>query len=487
MILNTRNISYGHSGFCGKAFFKLAPALLRSRGNLPQVIAKFVETELKGGGGPVGFGMFLGCFLSVFESIMRFTAPWLRASPKKGLTSAQRSILAGGIAGFAIKFLPSDAQIGVSFFFFVRALEVLLKRFHEDGLMPYLPNWEVIVTGLASAENLYCWIFEKSALESSYKRFLDVHGGKSEAQYLAVANLNDGYSEKLSAEVYAMIVNDRRRRGITAPLVNSEQNADLYCQTQHPDSEYCTLAHLRFLRQGVRRAIPVYMPVYVIPLLLFKRGRLLRQPLQTTLYVAMQIVQSSLFLGSYCTLAWAGVCLTRRLTGLRTPAIARLAGIFSGFSQLIERPPRRIELTLYILAQAFESAWNRLGPKFVHGRNWSRATEHMAVLVFVASMAGIMNTYINKPYLMRPSYFSLFRFFFGSGGIEAGFPREHSFGSRIDLAKEDRIEEDDEEEEDEEDEEVQDAEDGHRHAELEREAGRKGRAERSRNPDSPDS
>lgn len=35
-----------------------------------------------------------------------------------------------------------------------------------------------------------------------------------------------------------------------------------------------------------------------------------------------------------------------------------------------------------------------------------------------------MHVYITKSYLLRPGYFSLFRFFFGSGGKLEGFPTE---------------------------------------------------------------
>jgi hypothetical protein len=179
----------------------------------------------------------------------------------------------------------------------------------------------------------------------------------------------------------------------------------------------------------------VYLPVYILPLLVFKHKQLLSSPVTTLVKVTRQITQSSIFLGAYCTLSWAAVCFHRQYTGTLDPLVARYAGLWSGTAQLLERPTRRIELTLYILAQAFQSFWNRTSPKYIPKTRQALSTERCAVAVFVGSMMVIMHTFINKPYIMRSSYFSLLRFFFGSGGKGAGFPLKHSYGSTQDLSR----------------------------------------------------
>ncbi len=67
----------------------------------------------------------------------------------------------------------------------------------------------------------------------------------------------------------------------------------------------------RQTNQFVCRALPVYLPVYVVPALLVHRKRLLNPKLAPDIgrRVAMGAMRSSLFLALYCTLAWRGACV----------------------------------------------------------------------------------------------------------------------------------------------------------------------------------
>ena len=65
------------------------------------------------------------------------------------------------------------------------------------------------------------------------------------------------------------------------------------------------------LAGGVCRALPVYLPVYVVPALLVHRKRLLNPKMAPDIgrRVALGALRSSLFLALYCTLAWRGACV----------------------------------------------------------------------------------------------------------------------------------------------------------------------------------
>lgn len=76
------------------------------------------------------------------------------------------------------------------------------------------------------------------------------------------------------------------------------------------------------------RALRVYLPVYLLPALLVHRGLLLagRQRPRLLAKLALGVGRSSLFLGLYVSLAFAGVCSGHRLAGATTGAMHERAG-----------------------------------------------------------------------------------------------------------------------------------------------------------------
>jgi hypothetical protein len=69
-----------------------------------------------------------------------------------------------------------------------------------------------------------------------------------------------------------------------------------------------------------------------------------------------------------------------------------------------------MELALYVFSQAVECFYNQWSARGLLPR-----IKHFDSFLFCGSTAVVMAAYINKPSLMRPSYFSMFRFLFGSG------------------------------------------------------------------------
>ena len=108
---------------------------------------------------------------------------------------------------------------------------------------------------------------------------------------------------------------------------------------------------------GFLRALPLYAPVHLVPLLLFSSQRLLRRPLQSLGGSAFSIARSSAFLSTYCTMGWVGLCSWANLHRL-FPAVVPLsefqavaAGVLCGVAVLLEKRSRRIELALYTTTQ----------------------------------------------------------------------------------------------------------------------------------------
>ncbi len=136
---------------------------------------------------------------------------------------------------------------------------------------------------------------------------------------------------------------------------------------------------------------------------------------------------------------------------------------------ILEQKPRRIELALFVLSHALRSQWRTMvcllvvvwwswggasvASKSFHAhhiisivamvclqvqRRWARNLPHAEVWLFVLAMGVIMNAYIRHPSLLRRTYLSLFRWFFGSSGTEIGHNQHQKIHSTSDLADKDK-------------------------------------------------
>ena len=125
-------------GYTGKFAFAFIGLCLRHKLNLtrllPDLAALFFKRELW------SYGAFLGSFLTLFESSIRLLKmkSWLS---RQMLTRHHRSVRvivsASVAAGVAIRFLPADTRLGISMFFCVRALEILVRYLVEREEKPY--------------------------------------------------------------------------------------------------------------------------------------------------------------------------------------------------------------------------------------------------------------------------------------------------------------------------------------------------------------
>eukprot|EP00976_Prorocentrum_cordatum_P107692 1194693-Prorocentrum_minimum.AAC.2 len=106
----------------------------------------------------------------------------------------------------------------------------------------------------------------------------------------------------------------------------------------HPRSSI--FAHFStYTREGFRRALKVYLPVHVLPLLIFHPKSVFRDPLATGLKTTEGIVRSSLFLATFCSLGWLGLAVAIPLIQLLnpnplTPSGQHASAVAGGFTQI---------------------------------------------------------------------------------------------------------------------------------------------------------
>ncbi len=166
-------------------------------------------------------------------------------------------------------------------------------------------------------------------------------------------------------------------------------------------------AALRFYKV-LKLALKFYLPIHLIPTLIFKRKHLKDQPLAVLKSFLKSFIRSVLMLATYCTIFRYLLCQTKN----RRHKVDRWNPIISGFcatfSILYEPASRRAELTLYLVPRFLEAVWN-----FLLRRNWVQNIKNGEVLLFAVAMSIIGYCYQNEEDCIKPTYLGIFKKFWG--------------------------------------------------------------------------
>ena len=125
----------------------------------------------------------------------------------------------------------------------------------------------------------------------------------------------------------------------------------------HYHAGRCLPAHSRDLPHALIRALKVYLPVHLLPLLLFRWRQLLAAPAPTLARSSRALLGSVLFLSSYQFVVKSVMC------ALRNSARADIwwhpcsAGLLTGLTTLLENPKRVTELGLYCAAHSLRACY----------------------------------------------------------------------------------------------------------------------------------
>ena len=110
---------------------------------------------------------------------------------------------------------------------------------------------------------------------------------------------------------------------------------------------------------GLARASTMYAPVHILPALLFRSGKLLRDPFGVALKTAHATFLSSLFLTTYQFTVKASQAVLREDLFFGDQAWkACLSGLLTGLSCFFEKPTRVNELMLYCVPFSSTIMWN---------------------------------------------------------------------------------------------------------------------------------
>ncbi|GAB4820265.1 hypothetical protein N2152v2_007311 [Parachlorella kessleri] len=268
---------------------------------------------------------------------------------------------------------------------------------------------DVVLMCLSTVQIAYSWMIKPQTFPPSYQRFLDKQGGKPPFAYAGMREL---------ASLSAAAPGPHRLDALKG-TPHQDFCSSIPCSFWHP-GHTCATHIPSYWPMAYLRALPVYLPVYLIPALFVHRRALVNPSTAPQIWkkLAAGILRSSLFLSMYCTLAFAGACIGFRSTGRTTGAVIAGFTWIAGLAVLLEKKSRRMELALYCLSRVVEAfglcliEWGYLTP-----RSLPRRTD---VILFSLATASICHCYSDycgaRRQVFRSPYLTVFDFMLGNTG-----------------------------------------------------------------------
>ncbi|GAQ87156.1 hypothetical protein KFL_003350060 [Klebsormidium nitens] len=358
------------------------------------------------------YGLFLGSFAGGFTAVDEIVA-YIWGHKR---TARWRALIGGALAGPALLLTGSkERHTSMAIYILVRAAVLTVRcglKSRRFGWLFTPFGWrhgDAFLMCLSSLQILSAWILYPSTLPRSYVNFLNKHGGKDVS---IIENIRDLAHRRTPLRNLDAV----RRAYASAGRgdVSLDASMAVPCSMLHP-GQACGPHVLRFLWGAYRRALPVYIPVYLIPALVVHRQNLFRKPLPILSKVALGTARSSLFLSCFCAGAWLFTCTIHQAAGWCGPSTLRAGAFPAGLAVLLEKKSRRMELALYCVARALESFALCLAEWGCVPR--AQIPKRLDVMLFSLATAVIMHCYAQERDVFRSKYLNVLDFVFGIPGV----------------------------------------------------------------------
>ena len=135
-------------------------------------------------------------------------------------------------------------------------------------------------------------------------------------------------------------------------------------------------------------AYKFYLPIHILPKLIFKRARLLQNPLKLVKDVIKDIIYSCLFLSVYVSLFWYFICKFKNIRGKSDKYNIMLSSLICSWSAIFEAQHRRVELGLYMFPRFMESMF-----LFFEKRGYVKSIKNGDVYIFAVTLSLLMYNY----------------------------------------------------------------------------------------------
>ncbi|GLT57437.1 hypothetical protein SLA2020_434110 [Shorea laevis] len=352
------------------------------------------------------YGLFLGTFAGTFCSLDEI----IGSLGGHRRTARWRALVAGLVAGPSMLLTgPNTQHTGLAIYILMRAAVlasrcgIKSKRFGRICKPLTWKHGDIFLMCLSSSQILSAYILKQESLPPSYKSFLNKHGGKDAAILQGVKEIATGmaFTNLEAVEKYY------KSTGIDIKL---DPKMKVPCTIIH-GKQSCGGHFVSFLIEAYKRALPVYLPVYLVPALIVHRQGLLKRPYRILGKGLLGTARSSLFLSVYCASAWMWTCLLFRIFKKCNIPMVAMGTFPTGLALAIEKKSRRIEISLYCFARAIESFFTCMADAgyLPQSENLKRAD----VVIFSISTAIIMHCYAQERDVFRSKYLNVLDWVFG--------------------------------------------------------------------------
>ncbi|KAF9608267.1 hypothetical protein IFM89_008552 [Coptis chinensis] len=352
------------------------------------------------------YGLFLGSFAGTFVSVDECIA----ALGGHKSTANWRALLAGLIAGPSMLLTGTKTQhTSLAIYILMRAAVLASRcgiKSERFGRVCKPLTWahgDIFLMCLSSSQILSAYILNQESLPPSYKSFLNKHGGKDPIILQGIKEIACGipFSNLEGIEKHYKSV------GVNVKL---DPEMKVPCSMIH-GNQGCTAHIVSFLFQAYQRALPVYLPIYLIPALIVHRQDLSKRPYTILGKGLLGTARSSLFLSAYCSSAWMWTCVLFRIFKQCSIPLVAMGTFPTGLALAIEKKSRRIEISLYCFARAIESFFTCMADVGLLPE--SNKLKRADVIVFSLSTAIIMHCYAREREVFRSKYLNVLDWVFG--------------------------------------------------------------------------
>ncbi|KAJ8538226.1 hypothetical protein K7X08_014766 [Anisodus acutangulus] len=353
------------------------------------------------------YGLFLGTFAGTFVSVDEIVSAW--GGHRR--TAKWRSLLAGAIAGPSMLLIGNTQHTSLAIYILLCATVLASRCGIKSKLFGHIckpltwAHGDIFLMCLSSSQILSAYILKQDSLHPSYKSFLNKHGGKAQVILQGVRDLACGNSlVNLDA-----IENHYKSSGVDIKL---DPQMKVPCSIIH-ENQGCGEHFISFLIQAYKRALPVYLPVYLVPALIVHRQGLLKRPNTIFAKGLLGTTRSSLFLSLQCVVSFLGyghVFSSGLFKRCNIPMVA-LGTFPTGLALAIEKKSRRIEISLYCLARAIENFFTCMADVGYLPR--SEKLKRADVVIFSTATAIIMHCYAMERDVFKSKYLNVLDWVFG--------------------------------------------------------------------------
>ncbi|EOY16003.1 Uncharacterized protein TCM_034905 [Theobroma cacao] len=405
VVASAKGFSIGAGIKGGLALFSILARLRRKKSRKVEAFTdkEAVSMAIKE---TIRYGLFLGTFAGTFVSVDEI----IGALGGHNRTAKWRALVAGLVAGPSMLLTgPNTQHTSLAIYILMRAAVlasrcgIKSKRFGKLCKPLTWKHGDIFLMCLSSSQILSSYILKQDSLPPSYRSFLNKHGGKDIV-------ILQGVKEIASGLPFANLEAIEKLYKATGVDIKLDPNMKIPCSMIH-GNQSCGEHVVSFLIEAYKRALPVYLPVYLIPALIVHRQGLLKRPYTILGKGLVGTARSSLFLSVYCTSAWMWTCMLFRIFRKCNIPMVAMGTFPTGLALAIEKKSRRIEISLYCLARAIESFFTCMADVgyLPRSKNLKRAD----VVIFSLSTAIIMHCYAQERDVFRSKYLNVLDWVFG--------------------------------------------------------------------------